>query len=274
LQNSFTHPERDGLIDLAESFYVQIDEDVYESTQNTAGPWEATSQHGGPPAALVGRAIEKLGERTDVQVSRVTFEILRSVPVARLRIEASIVRSGRNVELVEATLSDDEDEIVRATAWRFRTSDLPLPGPEGPVPEPGPHECEPVEPYATDWKSYMRAMEWRFVSGGFPAPGPAEAWMRMRIPLLPDEEPSPLTRVLVAADSGSGISAVLDWNEWLFINTDLTVNLHRPLVGEWIRMDASTTVQPHGVGLASTALSDVEGPIGRGAQSLYITPRR
>jgi acyl-CoA thioesterase len=259
---------------LTESFYVQVDEDVYESAQNTAGPWEATSQHGGPPAALVGRAIERLGQRNDVQVARVTFEILRSIPVARLRVAASVLRPGRNVELVEASLFHEEDELVRAMAWRFRRSDLPLPHSDGPAPKPGPHDCEPVEPYETDWKSYMQAMEWRFATGGFPTLGPAEAWMRMRIPLLPDEEPSPLTRVLVAADSGSGISAVLDWNDWLFINTDLTVSLHRPLVGEWLRMDASTTIQPHGVGLASTALFDVEGPIGRGAQSLYIAPRR
>jgi len=258
---------------LTESFYVQVDDDVYESTENTAGPWEASSQHGGPPAALIGRAIERLGQRTDVQVARVTFEILRSIPVAPLRVDASIARSGRNVELVEATLSHEEDDLVRAMAWRFRTSDLPLPQSEAPAPKPGPDDCEPVEPFETGWKSYMRAMEWRFASGGFPALGRAEAWLRMRIPLLPNEEPSPLTRVLAAADSGSGISAVLDWNEWLFINTDLTVNLHRPPTGEWIRMDASTTVQPHGIGLASTSLFDVEGPIGRGAQSLYIAPR-
>lgn len=94
------------------------------------------------------------------------------------------------------------------------------------------------------------------------------------MPLLEDETDSPLTRVLISAYSGSGISAALDWKEWLFINTDLTVNLHRLPEGEWIRMDATSLYEPHGVGLASTEISDVSGPVGRGAQSLYITRRR
>ncbi len=257
---------------MTESFYVQVDEHEYESTQNTAGPWEATSQHGGPPAALIGRAIENLGNRTDVQVARITLEILRPVPVDRLQVTASIARPGKNVELVEASIAHEGRELVRATAWRIRTSHLSLPGPEASAPRPGPHECEPIDPFETGWTGYLQAMEWRFVSGTFPAPGPAKAWIRMRIPLLPDEEPSPLTRVLVAADSGSGISATLDWSNWLFINTDLTVNLHRLPAADWIRLDAATTIQPHGVGLASSEIFDIEGPIGRGAQSLYVAP--
>jgi hypothetical protein len=259
---------------LEESFYVRLDEDVYESTQNTAGPWEATSQHGGPPAALMGRAVEQLGNRTDVQVARITLEILRPVPVAPLRIAASIARSGKKVELIEATLSHEGTDLMRATAWRFRTSQLPLSRPEAVAPPSGPQNCEPIEPFPTEWKSYFQAIEWRLASGTFHAPGPAAAWFRMRIPLLPAEKPTPLTRVLVAADSGSGISAVLDWSEWVYINTDLTVNIHRPPTGEWICVDASTTVQPHGIGLASSTISDTEGPVGRGAQSLYIEPRR
>jgi hypothetical protein len=96
----------------------------------------------------------------------------------------------------------------------------------------------------------------------------------MRVPLVPGEEPSPLSRVLVAADSGSGISAEVDWSDWLFINPDLTVALHRLPRGEWVCLDAATTLQPHGIGLAATSILDRNGPVGRGLQSLYITKRR
>ncbi len=85
----------------------------------------------------------------------------------------------------------------------------------------------------------------------------------MRQPLVAGEEPSPLQRVLVAADSGNGVSATLDWGRYLFINVDLTVHLHRPLDGEWVCLDAITIPEPGGAGIADTALYDGRGPIGR-----------
>jgi hypothetical protein len=97
--------------------------------------------------------------------------------------------------------------------------------------------------------------------------------MRMRVPLVDEEEPSPLTRVLVAADSGNGVSSILDWRQHLFINPDLTVHLHRYPAGEWVCLDARTWIDPDGIGLAETALYDRTGAIGRAAQSLFVAPR-
>jgi hypothetical protein len=103
--------------------------------------------------------------------------------------------------------------------------------------------------------------------------GPATCWMRMRVPLVEGEEPSPLARVLVAADSGNGVSSVLDWRRYLFINPDRTVHLHRYPTGEWVCLDARTWVDPDGVGLAEAALYDRTGGLGRTAQSLFVAPR-
>ena len=101
----------------------------------------------------------------------------------------------------------------------------------------------------------MSAMEWRPVVGGVAVPGPATVWMRMRYPLVPDEEPAPLERVLVAADSGNGASSELDISRWLFINPELTVHLHRDPVGEWVCLDAETAITSGGAGLATCRLS-------------------
>jgi hypothetical protein len=95
----------------------------------------------------------------------------------------------------------------------------------------------------------------------------------MCFPLVPDEEPSPLERVLIVADSGNGVSWELDINRWHFINPELTVHLHREAEGEWICLDAHTAISPGGVGLATSVLSDLNGPVGTGAQSLLIAPR-
>jgi Thioesterase-like superfamily len=116
-------------------------------------------------------------------------------------------------------------------------------------------------------------MEHRFVRGDFPEHGPALVWMRMRQPLVAGEEPSPLQRVLVAADSGNGVSATLDWNRYVFINVDLTVHLHRPLEGDWVCLDAITIPEPSGVGIAYTALYDGRGPLGRAVQTLLVDER-
>jgi hypothetical protein len=119
---------------------------------------------------------------------------------------------------------------------------------------------------------YHKAMELRFARGTF-GTGDVAAWMRMRCDLVDGEKPSPLQRLMVAADSGNGVSMVLDWREWVFINPDLTVYLHRMPEGEWVCLEATTTPDPHGVGLAESRLHDVRGPIGRAVQSLLVDRR-
>jgi hypothetical protein len=116
-------------------------------------------------------------------------------------------------------------------------------------------------------------MEWKAVAGAFLEAGPATVWMRMRQPLVVGEEPSPLQRALVAADVGNGISAVLDWRQYVFINVDLTVHFERMPEGDWVCVDATTRPQPSGIGTAESVLSDQRGRIGRAAQSLLIAQR-
>ena len=97
----------------------------------------------------------------------------------------------------------------------------------------------------------------------------AAVWMRQRVPLVLGETPSPAQRILLMADSGSGVGAMLDPARLVpFINADLNVSLHRLPDGEWMGLDAVTTIEPHGVGLTRTGLFDVRGPIGQGLQAL------
>ena len=276
---------------MPDAFFVR-DRDAYAPTELTRGPWDPDSQHAGPPAALIGREIEGLAGGAGRRVGRITFEILRPVPIAPLRVEARVARPGRSVELIEASLLEaDGEELIRARAWRLRSAALELPGrlssEDGPgligsspstlrpgfVP-PGPEESAPGRfPETGQEVGYHTAMEYRFASGDFAEPGPAIAWMRMRHPLVAGEETTPLQRVLVAADSGNGVSATLDWSRFLFINVDLTVHLSRLPAGEWVCLDAITIPEPSGIGIADTALYDERGPIGRAAQTLLVDER-
>jgi hypothetical protein len=256
---------------MAEAFYLPSGPNRFRATELTQGPWGHGLQHAGPAAALLGRAVEGHGDRADLQVARMTFDIARPLPIAELEVATRLLRGGRSVELVEATLAAGRAEVMRATALRVRTADLPLPEELVPGPRlPGPEAGRTVPFFPTGQEvGYHTAMEVRFVAGSFLEPGPATAWMRMRHPLVPDEPPSPLCRVLAAADSGNGVSAALDYRRWRFINPDLTVYLMRPPTGEWVALEAATTAAA-GVGLADTTLHDERGPIGRAAQALFV----
>ena len=273
-----------------ESFYVR-DGDEYASTELTRGPWDPGAQHAGPPAALLGREVARLASQEPMRVGRITFEILRPIPIAPLRVRAEVVRPGRSVELVEASLHAGGEVLVRARAWRLRVEPVNLPSGvssdqepavasgsssllrPGSVP-PGPLEGNTGTFFETGQATgYHTAMEYRFISGGFLDAGPATVWMRMRHPLVLGEEAAPLERLLVAADSGNGISATLDWRRYVFINVDLSVHLARLPRGEWVGLDAITIAEPDGIGLTDTALLDLEGPVGRAAQTLLIRER-
>ncbi len=259
---------------MADAFYIREDENLFAATAWTIGPWDDRSQHAGPPAALLGRAIEAVDD-APMQVARIVLDILKPVPVGRLQVTTEIVRDGRKVQLVEASLATEGGEVMRASAWRIRTSDLEMtPHRErATVPAlPARASGDDVVPRGRG-VDYMSAIEWRFSKGGFFEFGPAAAWMRMRHPLVDGEDIAPLSRVLVIADSANGISASLDFTRWIYVNTDLTVHLQRMPHGEWVCLEAETFAQTSGVGATASTLYDEEGAIGTGAQSLFIDRR-
>jgi len=258
-----------------DAFY-ETDGEVYVATELTRGPWDPGAQHAGPPSALLGRAFELMPESERFQIGRICFEILRPVPISTVRVRTRVLRPGRRVQLVEAELSVDGQVLMRATAWRIEIAPLPLPpgAVDSTPPPPPPEQGREAEFFPSEQEhGYHSAMEVRFVEGGFVELGPATAWLRMRKPLVGGEEPTPLQRVLVAADVGNGISATLDYREFVFVNVELTVHLERMPVGEWIGVDAVTVAQPTGVATAESLLYDGEGRIGRAAQSLVVSAR-
>jgi Thioesterase-like superfamily len=262
-------PARYRVAAVSGAFYEAEDGRLVPS-ELTRGPWDPNAQHAGPPSALIGRALERCEPRDGMRIGRIAIDILGPVPLAPLSVDARVVRPGRSVELLSAVLSGPDGDLMRASAWRVAAGDVRVAVDEHTP--PGPEHGGPSDFFPTGMDvGYHTAMEYRFIEGGFLLPGPATVWMRQRGPLVAGEEPSPLERLLVVADVGNGVSAVLDWREHLFINTELTVHLLRPPEGEWIGVDAVTRVD--GVGLAESVLYDERGRIGRGAQTLLVRPR-
>lgn len=247
---------------------------AFVATELTRGPWDERLMHGGPPSALLGRALERLAG-PDAAIARMTVEFVRPLAIGEVTISAELVRPGRKLRILKASLSSGGVEICRAAALAIRTEAMELGKVAGepPAPPKPPEESEPYQfSFFTTAAGYHTAMELRVARGAW-GTGALTGWMRMRVPLLPDEAPSGLQRVLAAADSGNGLSVALDLTRFTFLNPDLTVYLQRPPEGEWIGLDAVTRVEPIGIGLAESALFDRRGVIGRSLQSLIVEKR-
>jgi hypothetical protein len=260
---------------LPNAAYAALDARSYRSSELTRGPWHPEHQHAGPPIALVCRALEQAArEHGLTHIARLTANIVRPVPIGDLVVEVMTDYVGRNAGHFSAHLMAGSKDVGRFTALAQREMRVELPAalPGHPLPGPPrlPEEC-PVDdfPFRSARLGYADLVETRTAKGEM-WNGPCSIWFRLRHPLLKDELPSGYQRVAVAADSGNGISAVLDFKRYSFVNSDLTINLLRRPVGEWICLEARTWLGPNGGGLAESSLFDVEGLIGRATQSLAV----
>lgn len=259
---------------MTESIFEPAGPDVFVATEAALGPWSNQALHGGPPTMLMAREIERYPSEQEMFVTRLTVELLRPVGRSPLAVRSRMVRPGRKVQLVEASLWNGEQEVARATALRIRRAPVDVPQSV----EPPPHGLADA---LTEWPGGYRSGPAYHVLGIEIRPSPAArsanapgwAWFRLKLPLVPGEEPSGLLRICAAADFPNGISYVVDPLKTTFVNPDLTVYVHRLPVGEWVMVDAKTWLERHGTGMAEGALYDTVGRVGRSIQSLFVEPR-
>jgi acyl-coenzyme A thioesterase PaaI-like protein len=280
-----------------ESIFLQESEDRFIPTEHARGPWDPRALHGGAPAALIAAAFERVEPGAELPLARLSFSFLRPIPMTPLQLTTRMTRPGRRVQELQADLHAEGVLVCQARALRIlaapdRLPDLALAqvAAHDPPPLAGPHEGHPVHFALDDMdrKSFAAsAMEMRFLSGqpltgelpeldsttSHAPVGHATVWMRLRHPLLPGEHLSPLARVVATSDFGNGVSAVLPFEEYLFINADLSITLNRRPQGEWIALDAHTLLHPGGIAWAESVLHDEQGPFGLATQALVVQPR-
>lgn len=261
--------------------YLRGDEpDTYHSTPLANAGWYDEGQHGGAIGALiVGHIEETVPTLTDMQVSRFTIEIFRVITLTPLRITTEVVREGKRIQHVHAQVFDEEGTLLSiANVQRLRIADLALPEVASPPPLPFPLPDQVPGHVGEAWgvgeqgktMFHRNAIEVREVVGGFAEIGPATVWMRLVKPIVAGRENTPVQRVVATADFCNGISRALDYNEWVFMNPDLSVHVFRYPQGDWIALSAESTYGHEGRGLATGTLWDVTGPLGRSTQSLYL----
>jgi hypothetical protein len=260
---------------MSESIFL-VEDELFMPTEHARGPWDPQALHGGAPAALMTAAFERMQPGGELRIARMGFELLRPIPFAPLSLSTRIVRPGRRVQELAGELRSGEELICRASA--LRVQEIP---PGVPVVSdadeamPGPDSGTPVRFALNDGDGpgfAASAMEMRWLDHPR-ALGPARVWMRLRHPLVAGEPLTPLARLAATADFGNGVSAVLPFDRFLFINADLTLHLQRPPRGEWVGLDARTLLHDRGTGLAECVLHDLDGPVGRSFQTLVVQPR-
>ena len=260
------------------SAFVALEDGDYQATGLTRGPWNPEHQHAGPPSALAARAIARAAAALGfTQIARLTVNLYRPIPIAQLKVVVETEYAGRNVGHFAAHLFAGGKEVARFTALAQREATVEFPAalPGHPPPAaPRPVEDSPPSrfPFTSRSIGYPDLVETRLARGTFFS-GPCSVWFRLRHPLIAGQTPSAIERVAVAADSGNGISAVLEFKRYLFVNNDLSINLFRMPQGEWICIDARTLIGPDGCGLAEAQIFDTGGLVGRSTQSLMIRMR-
>lgn len=275
-----------------------LDDDAYVASSLARGPWDPQACHGGAPAALLAAAIDALPAPSPMQGVRLTYDLVRPVPVGvPLHLDVEVVRQGRRIQVVDAVLrgAGDAVELVRCRALRVRTTALELPTdrPEaGPAVEVAPEDLARLDgPLGPDAEGFWNAVDVRLVDGNLAEAGPGQGWFRLLAPLTDgdaDGEPAsaapdgdrarvrgplattPLVRVAAAGDFGNGVGAPLAIGAFLYINPDLTVDIHRLPVDEWVSLSAHSVAEVHGIGLTTGVLGDRDGAIGTSLQSLFV----
>jgi hypothetical protein len=264
--------------DSPEAYYLPGHDGVFTPTIATESPWDTKAQHGGPPCALFGHVMRERYPDGGFRLARLTVEFLGTIPREDITVETEVIRDGRRIRLIEASMHAAGKRVALARAWQIATSgdilaDAELKGAKAFDVPPLPPQ-EPPQRFLGDrdrW-GYGESVDWRRVRGTYRGTGYAQAWMRPRIPLVAGQEIHPLDRVLVVADSANGVSARLDARDWLFIPPAVTITLHRYPAGDWVLLSARSDLADDGIGSTSCTLSDTSGPLGTVTQPLLVAP--
>lgn len=255
-------------------YFERVDESVYRATAETQGAWNTDEQHIAPALGLLAHALEQdhaTRHATPLRLSRVSFDILGTLPIDTVDLYTRVIRPGRTIELLEASLSMDGRVGVTARGWFLQESDTPaLAG-----------SALPAMPPRAGMERWNNPAGWRgrFITTADvfrrqSEPGRAWSWIRPQLPLLDDVEVSPTARLLGLIDIANGVTPRVSPDEVVFPNVDLTVHLLRAPETEWIGFDTTVSFGPTGLGLTHTVLHDELGPIGTSQQALTVRPLR
>lgn len=250
------------------AYYVPLGAGSYRPTILVQGAWREDEQHMSVVTGLLAHELERHELREGMVISRISIEILGQIPLQETHVAVQTIRPGRTIELLEATVTIGDRVILRARAWRLATQDTSDVGGVELGAMPPVQDCEPYDG-AAEWQgAFLATLEYRRASGG--RDGRRQVWARTGTPLLEGEQVSPLATYLMLVDLANGIATRVRPSTLLYPNVELSIHLLRTPAPEWVGLDTSVSFGSNGIGLTSTTLNDLHGPVGRAEQSLTV----
>jgi len=244
--------------------FYEVHDDRFAPTQINVSPWNGNAQNGIAIAGLVAHLLASNSGTTEMHCARLTIDILGVVPRVPLEPRINIIRDGRRIQLVEVMLSAAGRSYVRATALRART-------------EQTPEQAHPLtrrlpDPAAAEGKLPWVRMD--TLAGGFMQIGPGARWVQFpRLEVVAGHAMTPLERVAMVSDFGSGTAPLASPKDWSFANLDICIHLSRLPRGEWLLIDVTSESSGNGCGLVHSRLGDVDGMFGHAHQTVFLDPR-
>lgn len=242
----------------------------FRATDHVGGAWNTEEQHIAPALGLLTHLVERDRDarREDgLVVSRLSFDILGTLSVGPVTTAVTVLRPGRTIELVEATLAQGGRTAVVLRAWLQRPNDTTsVAGTDLPRIAP-PEQMEHWDASSLWPGGFIASADVRRAQV---EPGRAAYWVRTSLPLVSGEDVSPLASAAGLFDIANGMAVRTDPRELAFPNLDLTAHLFEQPQGEWLGFDTTVSFGPGGVGLTSSVLHDHRGPVGTLAQVLTL----
>lgn len=244
----------------------------FRATEHVGGAWDTAEQHIAPALGLLTHLVERDRDSRrgdDLVVGRLSFDILGTVPVDVVDVTVRVLRPGRTIELVEASLVHGGRPAVVLRAWLMqRGATGPLAGTA--LPRIPPPDLTPAWEPASVWPGgFIASVEVRRLEH---EPGRATFWVRTPVPLVDGEPVSDLARAVGLFDIANGMSVRADPRQVAFPNLDLTAHLFAAPAGDWVGFDTTVSFGAHGVGLTSSVVHDATGPVGTVSQVLTVRP--
>ena len=243
--------------------------DLYRPTPASRGPWSPTSLHGRVVAGLLASAIERQFGGPDFIPARFTIDMFRLPDLSAAEVAVRPVRDGHRIKVIDAEYSVGGVSMARATCQLLRKTQ----NPDGTVWTPPPWDAPRPDDLPADARNGMGGM-WttRPISGGFGAVGQKRLWMSEVRELIDGEALTPFVRVALAADFASPFANSGD-KGLAWINTDITLYLHRLPATKWIGLEVKNHGADAGVAIGECWLLDEEGAIGTSTVAALVQRR-
>ena len=254
--------------DVPDAHYVRTSDHGFRTTVYTQGAWSPLEQHMAASSGLLVHEIERNHPREDVLPVRFSFDILGVIPGGEIEVHTRVLRPGKTIELVEATMSAGGRDCIRLSLWRLKTSDTQDVAGGEIEPLTPVEQCEPVNMSEAWGGGFISSVEAR--TARRPRPGNGAGWLRITKSVVEGEDSSPTARFISSVDAANGIAPRAEIGPWAFPNVDLSIHMFRAPVSSWVGLDTRVEFGGDGVGLTHSELFDERGPIGRVAQALTL----